>query len=194
MRIENNTQGITSLIWNFVSCIAPKNNSLGLDSIAFEFYDALSNHKYTVNLLIAVMHEALFFKFLNPRMQTDCFYYIKKDDPRNLANWRPLSLSNIDAKMFTNYYPSHGTGDFSLDRSSSNWLHTRSLHSWQRLDHANPQGSRSQNWTLRHSQWRTLWPRNSLWWSLPSLPRRGNIGNVQSNQGFSATHHFLVLL
>jgi hypothetical protein len=77
--------------------------SPGLDGIPFEMYQFLLEHFPKLKaLLLNVMQQALDGKYPQSWQQTRVVLLYKKGDPQLLKNWRPLSLINCDAKIFTN--------------------------------------------------------------------------------------------
>ena len=81
---------------------SPVGKSPGLDGIPFEVY------KYVVprfpcvkTLLLSVLNIALTGTFPVSWTQTRMVLLYKKGDPLFLKNWRPLSMINCDAKLFT---------------------------------------------------------------------------------------------
>lgn len=81
---------------------SPKNKSPGLDGISFEVYTfLLHNYPPFVDLISKIMNEALNGIFPKSWLETRMVLLFKKGDRDLLANWRPLSLINCDAKIFT---------------------------------------------------------------------------------------------
>ncbi|KAK4519253.1 uncharacterized protein ATC70_009485 [Mucor velutinosus] len=81
---------------------APKNKSPGLDGLPFEVYRYLAaKFPPVLRLLQQLLTEALHGLFPASWMQTRMVLLFKKGDPELLENWRPLSLINSDAKLFT---------------------------------------------------------------------------------------------
>ncbi|CAO3611948.1 unnamed protein product [Mucor hiemalis] len=83
---------------------APKDRSPGLDGIPFEVYKYLASRPKSdvfIQLLTDVLHDALLGVFPDSWQQTRMVLLFKKGDPLSLGNWRPLSLINSDAKLFT---------------------------------------------------------------------------------------------
>ena len=81
---------------------SPTGKSPGLDGIPFEMYQFLLEHFPKVKaLLLNVMQQALDGKYPQSWQQTRIVLLFKKGDPQLLKNWRPLSLINCDAKLFT---------------------------------------------------------------------------------------------
>ena len=81
---------------------APSGKSPGLDGLPFELYQYLaSQHTLFLHLLLAILRDA-FSDYLPASWQyTRMVLLHKKGDPTTLNNWRPLSLINVDAKIFT---------------------------------------------------------------------------------------------
>jgi hypothetical protein len=79
---------------------APKGKSPGLDGLPFEIYPLMLKHKETANLLVDIMNDAMQGIFPASWSRTRLILLYKKGEASNLANWRPLSLINTDAKLF----------------------------------------------------------------------------------------------
>ena len=81
---------------------SPKSKSPGLDGLPFELYQYLAGScSDFLDLLVDVLSDA-FNGVLPPSwQQTRMVLLFKKGDPQLLVNWRPLSLINSDAKLFT---------------------------------------------------------------------------------------------
>src|SRR6202034_4303632 len=80
---------------------SPNSKSPGLDGIPFEAYRHMVVHKETAVLLLDILNQALMSRFPKSWTKTRLILLYKKGDASNLANWRPLSLINSDAKIFT---------------------------------------------------------------------------------------------
>ncbi|KAK4518233.1 uncharacterized protein ATC70_001585 [Mucor velutinosus] len=81
---------------------APKNKSPGLDGLPFEVYRYLAaNFPAVLLLLQQVLTDALRGVFPDSWKETRMVLLFKKGDPELLKNWRPLSMINSDAKLFT---------------------------------------------------------------------------------------------
>jgi hypothetical protein len=80
---------------------SPKGRSPGLDGLPFEVYPLLMKHKFTRDLLQDVMIDAMKGIFPESWTKTKLILLYKKGEATNLANWRPLSMINSDAKIFT---------------------------------------------------------------------------------------------
>ena len=83
---------------------APKGKSPGLDGLPFEVYQYLASRSDSgpfIKLIVDVLCDALLGLFPDSWQQTRMVLLFKKGDPLLLANWRPLSLINTDAKLFT---------------------------------------------------------------------------------------------
>lgn len=62
----------------------------------------LLSHRSTVKLAVSVYNDALTASVFPPSWQTTCLTLLpKKGDLSDLKNWRPISLINTDAKVFT---------------------------------------------------------------------------------------------
>ncbi|KAG2198156.1 hypothetical protein INT46_000593 [Mucor plumbeus] len=74
----------------------------GLDGLPFELYQYLAGScSDFLDLLVDVLSDAFNGVFPPSWQQTRMVLLFKKDDPQLLVNWRPLSLINSDAKLFT---------------------------------------------------------------------------------------------
>ena len=81
---------------------SPRGRSPGQDGLPFELYFLLLTHRSTANLLLQVINDALAYgAFPKSWFHTTMVLLFKKGDTDLLANWRPLSLINCDAKLFT---------------------------------------------------------------------------------------------
>ena len=81
---------------------APKSKSPGLDGLPFELYQYLAGvSSGFLDLLVDVLSVAFSGVFPPSWQQTRMVLLFKKGDPQLLVNWRPLSLINSDAKLFT---------------------------------------------------------------------------------------------
>jgi hypothetical protein len=73
-----------------------------MDGIPFEVYHYLAGRSRPfLDLLVAVLGDAFSGVFPSSWQQTRMVLLFKKGDPELLSNWRPLSLINSDAKLFT---------------------------------------------------------------------------------------------
>ncbi|KAJ8656559.1 hypothetical protein O0I10_007636 [Lichtheimia ornata] len=80
----------------------PLGKSPGLDGIPFEVYRHLAHRSPPFcSLLLTVIRQAFDGNFPTSWLETRMVLLFKKGDPELLANWRPLSLINSDAKLFT---------------------------------------------------------------------------------------------
>lgn len=81
---------------------SPRGRAPGDDGLPFELYDLLLRHQPTASLVTAVMNEALEGSFPESWLRTIMvLLYKNKGALEQLSNWRPLSLINCDAKIFT---------------------------------------------------------------------------------------------
>ncbi|KAG1471612.1 hypothetical protein G6F56_002028 [Rhizopus delemar] len=81
---------------------APIGKSPGLDGIPFEVYKYLhSSSMQFRKLLLQILKDALTGTFPSSWQHTRMVLLYKKGNSQLLANWRPLSLINTDAKLFT---------------------------------------------------------------------------------------------
>lgn len=80
----------------------PSGRSPGLDGLPFELYKHLAPRSNPFcSLLLQVIRDAFEGKFPTSWSDTRMVLLYKKGDPELLGNWRPLSLINSDAKLFT---------------------------------------------------------------------------------------------
>ncbi|CDH60003.1 hypothetical protein RO3G_01473 [Lichtheimia corymbifera JMRC:FSU:9682] len=81
---------------------APSGRSPGLDGIPFEVYKHLLPRSPRLrHLLLIIIRQAMEGIFPQSWSHTRMVLLFKKGDPELLRNWRPLSLINMDAKLFT---------------------------------------------------------------------------------------------
>ena len=81
---------------------SPVSKSPGLDGLPFEVYKFLVPRFPVFSaLLLSVLNNAFHGEFPATWKQTRMVLLFKKGDPLSLKNWRPLSLINTDAKLFT---------------------------------------------------------------------------------------------
>ena len=81
---------------------SPLSKSPGLDGLPFEVYKFLVPRFPAFSaLLLSVLNNAFHGEFPATWKQTRMVLLFKKGDPLCLKNWRPLSLINTDAKLFT---------------------------------------------------------------------------------------------
>ncbi|KAG1049071.1 hypothetical protein G6F43_008584 [Rhizopus delemar] len=80
----------------------PKRSSPGLDGLPYEILRLIFIHPSCRDLLLQVYNDALSKGvFPNSRFGTSVSLLPKKGDLKDLKNWRPISLINTDAKVFT---------------------------------------------------------------------------------------------
>lgn len=80
----------------------PKGRTPGDDGLPFELYPLLLAHDSTAHLFLSLFNNALLRGEYPPSWyRTVMILLHKKGDPQRLSNWRPLSLINCDAKLFT---------------------------------------------------------------------------------------------
>ena len=78
--------------------LSNRNKAPGPDSLSVEFYLTFWSHLRP--LLVEVFNEGLRVLELCDSMKTSITHLVyKKDDWRNLKNWRPISLLNVDSKI-----------------------------------------------------------------------------------------------
>jgi Reverse transcriptase (RNA-dependent DNA polymerase)/zinc-binding in reverse transcriptase/Endonuclease/Exonuclease/phosphatase family len=93
---------LTSNTLDTMLTFTPKRRSPGKDGLPFEIYPQLLAHPEIRDLFLDVVNEALEQGvFPDTWHETIMILLFKKGDASNLANWRPLSLINSDAKLFT---------------------------------------------------------------------------------------------
>ncbi|CEP13428.1 hypothetical protein [Parasitella parasitica] len=74
----------------------------GLDGLPYELLFILFSHPATVKLALQVFNDALSLGTFPQSWQETCLILLpKKGDLAQLKNWRPISLINGDAKIFT---------------------------------------------------------------------------------------------
>ncbi|KAG2192693.1 hypothetical protein INT47_013195 [Mucor saturninus] len=80
----------------------PKQSSPGIDGLPYEILKLLFYHSGCRDILLQVYNDALHHgKFPSSWLQTCVSLLPKKGDLTDLKNWRPISLINTDAKVFT---------------------------------------------------------------------------------------------
>jgi hypothetical protein len=81
---------------------SPHKSSPGPDGIPYEILTVLLQHPATGKLALQVYNEALALgRFPASWLETCMILLPKKGDLSQLSNWRPISLINADAKIFT---------------------------------------------------------------------------------------------
>jgi len=81
---------------------SPLNKAPGKDGLPFELYRHILLIPWIKELFTAIINDALFHAtFPISWQETVMILLFKKGDATKLANWRPLSLINSDAKLFT---------------------------------------------------------------------------------------------
>ena len=81
---------------------SPKYKSPGLDGLPFELYQYLAVFFFFFFVLLVAVLGSAFSGAAPPSWkQTRIMMLYKKGGPQLLINWRPLSLINCDAKLFT---------------------------------------------------------------------------------------------
>lgn len=80
----------------------PKFRSPGKDGLPFELYPILLAHSDICTLFLSVVNDVLAHGlFPTTWLEMIMILLFKKGDASLLTNWRPLSLINSDAKLFT---------------------------------------------------------------------------------------------
>ena len=81
---------------------SPKSSSPGMDGLPYEVLAVLFSHAATLKLALQVFQDALKNGVFPRSWQETCVILLpKKGDLSSLKNWRPISLINTDAKLFT---------------------------------------------------------------------------------------------
>ena len=81
---------------------APRDRTPGMDGFPFELYEFLLTHDRLSALLCRLMNAALLRAEIPASWQQTCMILLYKKGPAaELGYWRPLSLINTDAKLFT---------------------------------------------------------------------------------------------
>ncbi|ORE03775.1 hypothetical protein BCV72DRAFT_314661, partial [Rhizopus microsporus var. microsporus] len=81
---------------------APKQSSPGSDGLSYGFLRLIFNHPDYSQIVNQVYNDALTCSiFPVSWLQTSVCLLPKKGDLRYLSNWRPITLINCDAKIFT---------------------------------------------------------------------------------------------
>ncbi|KAG1612140.1 hypothetical protein G6F45_013003 [Rhizopus arrhizus] len=80
----------------------PQRSSPGVDGLPYELLNLLFRHPACREIALAVYNNALTVGIFPPSWQETCVSLLpKKGDLSDLKNWRPISLINTDAKVFT---------------------------------------------------------------------------------------------
>lgn len=80
----------------------PNHKSPGLDGLPFEVYKYLFDRfPVAKDLFLQILDDAFHGTIPPSWLQTRMVLLYKKGDPTLLSNWRPLSLINADAKLYT---------------------------------------------------------------------------------------------
>lgn len=83
---------------------SPYKSSPGPDGIPYAILTILLNHPATGQLALDVYNDALLYNKFPPSWLQTCMVLLpKKGDLSSLQNWRPISLINADAKVFTRF-------------------------------------------------------------------------------------------
>lgn len=81
---------------------SPRHSSPGTDGLPYEILSVMLNHSRTARLAKQVFHEALSLGIFPHSWLFTCMCLLpKKGDLSDLRNYRPISLINCDAKIFT---------------------------------------------------------------------------------------------
>jgi hypothetical protein len=84
------------------SARSPRKSSPGADGLPYEIISLLFQHTATLDLAYKVYSDAIKYGIFPPSWQQTCMCLLpKKGDLSLLKNWRPISLINTDAKVFT---------------------------------------------------------------------------------------------
>ena len=85
--------------------LSNRNKTPGSDGLTVEFYSAFWS--LLGILLVHMFNESLAHRKLCDSKKSSVMRLVhKKDDRRNLKNWRPISLLNVDYKICSKTYPS----------------------------------------------------------------------------------------
>lgn len=81
---------------------SPHKSSPGIDGLPYEIVSILFSHSATLTLALQVYNDALLNGIFPSSWLKTCICLLpKKGDLQDLRNWRPISLINTDAKIFT---------------------------------------------------------------------------------------------
>ncbi|EIE78417.1 hypothetical protein RO3G_03121 [Rhizopus delemar RA 99-880] len=81
---------------------APKSSSPGPDGLSYVFLNLLFQQPQYTELIVRVFNDALSKSLFPPSwLETSVCLLPKKGDLTSLKNWRPITLINCDAKIFT---------------------------------------------------------------------------------------------
>ncbi|KAI7873418.1 hypothetical protein K492DRAFT_116604, partial [Lichtheimia hyalospora FSU 10163] len=81
---------------------APKHSSPGPDGLPYSTWYLVFQHPQYQELACRIFNSALQQSVYPPSWQETCVTLLpKKGDLQSLRNWRPISLINTDAKIFT---------------------------------------------------------------------------------------------
>jgi len=81
---------------------SPKTSSPGMDGLPYEIVKLIVEHPSCRKIVTDVYNNALSFSDIPPSWTKSCVSLLPKKQPlENLKNWRPISLINTDAKVFT---------------------------------------------------------------------------------------------
>ncbi|KAG0862131.1 hypothetical protein G6F16_012763 [Rhizopus arrhizus] len=80
----------------------PNHSSPGPDGIPYQILLLVFEHHHASRIATQVYNDALSRSIFPPSWQETCMTFLpKKGDLTSLKNWRPISLINTDAKVFT---------------------------------------------------------------------------------------------
>lgn len=81
---------------------SPYKSSPRKDGLPYEILSVLLTHEATAQLALQIFTDALQYAIFPESWRSTCMCLLpKKGDLKNLRNWRPISLINTDAKVFT---------------------------------------------------------------------------------------------
>ncbi|KAG1533278.1 hypothetical protein G6F51_012703 [Rhizopus arrhizus] len=112
---------------------SPRRSSPGSDGLPYEILSLIVNHADCRDIVLAVYNDALCYGVFPSSWKETCVSILpKKGNLADLKNWRPISLINTDAKVYTL------------------WLHAPPIYCRQWSSHAPGHGSCSELWVHRY--------------------------------------------
>lgn len=109
---------------------SPRHSSPGVDGLPYELLSLILAHPDFQPIAISVYNSALLHGVMPPSWQQTCTSLLpKKGDLSRLKNWRPISLINTNAKVFTRLLNSRLTPPvLSHNLAISGGFHARTTH------------------------------------------------------------------
>ncbi|OAQ35437.1 hypothetical protein K457DRAFT_1763526, partial [Linnemannia elongata AG-77] len=99
---EKMTVRITETELEAIIAKTPLSRAPGQDGLSFELYRHILKTPWIRHLLVDILNDALLEStFPQSWQHTVMILLYKKGEASHLSNWRPLSLINCDAKVFT---------------------------------------------------------------------------------------------